>query len=129
MSRKGGEASVVDAKKTTELMFVVTVVSVDGESTAKAFGAISDARKWASAAALNEFEGDVAGITIHETVTDSPREAIDEVKSGRAKFVEGKSHPITAEQAYRAAQAEAVRLLAKLGFSTMRHSRRPRKDD
>jgi hypothetical protein len=49
-------------------MFVATVVSVDDESTAKAFGAISDARKWASTAALNEFEGDVAGVTIHETV-------------------------------------------------------------
>ena len=79
-------------------MFVVTVVSVDGESTAKAFGAMSDARKWASTGALNEFDGDVAAVTIHETVADDPRQAIDEVKTGGAKFLEGKAHPITAKE-------------------------------
>jgi hypothetical protein len=99
-------------------MFVVTVVSVDGETSAKAFEAMSNARKWASTGALNEFEGDVAGITIHETVADHPRQAIDEVKNGGAKFVEGKAHPITAEQADRVAKAEAVRFLAKLGLKS-----------
>jgi hypothetical protein len=101
-------------------MFVVTVVSFDGETSAKAFEAMSDARKWATTGALNEFEGDLAGVTIHETVADNPRRAIDEVKNGGAKFVEGKAHPTTAEQADRAAKAEAVRFLAKLGLSTMR---------
>ena len=110
-------------------MFVVTVVSIEGESTAKAFGAMSEARKWASAEALNEFDGDVAGVTIHETVADDPRQAIDEVKTDDAKFVDGKAGPITAEQADRAAKAERVRLLAELGLSTMRHSRRPGKQD
>jgi hypothetical protein len=84
-------------------MFVVTVVSMDGETSAKAFEAMSNARKWASAGALNEFDGDVAGVTIHEAVTNTPR------------------HPITAEQADRVAKAEAIRFLAKLGLKSTRN--------
>ncbi len=57
-------------------MFVVTVLSFDNERTSKVFGAISDARRRASADALNEFDGDVAGITIHQAVVDNPRRAI-----------------------------------------------------
>ena len=106
-------------------MFVVTVSSVDNESTSKVFGAMSDARKWANSGALNEFDGDVAGITIHQAVVDNPRRAIDEVKSGGAKFIEGKAQPMTAEQADRAAKADAVRFLAKLGLGTMQLRRIP----
>ncbi len=47
-------------------------------------------------------------------------QAIDEVKSGAASFIEGKAHPMTAEQAARAVKADAVRFLAKLGLSTWR---------
>jgi hypothetical protein len=101
-------------------MFVVTVLSVDNESSSKVFGAISDARRWASSGALHEFDGDVAGVTIHQTIADKARQAIDEVKSGDARFVEGKANPMTEEQTARAAKADAVRFLAKLGLSTMR---------
>ena len=38
------------------------------------------------------------------TVADDPRRAINEVKTGGAKFFEGKAHPITAERADRAAK-------------------------
>jgi predicted Zn-dependent peptidase len=100
-------------------MFVVTVLSFDNERTSKVFGAISDARRWASSDALNEFDGDVAGITIHQAEANDPRRAIDEVKSGVAKFIEGKAQPMTAEQADRAAKADAVRFLAKLGLNAM----------
>jgi hypothetical protein len=98
-------------------MFIVTVVSADNESNSKAFGAISDARKWASSEALNQFDGDVAGVMIHQTVADDPRQAIDEVKSGGARFIQGKAHPMTAEQAARAEKADAVRFLAQLGLT------------
>jgi hypothetical protein len=93
-------------------MFVLTVVSVGGETSAKAFEAMSNARQRARTGALSEFEGDVAGITIHETVADHPRQAIDEVKNGGGKFLEGRAHPITAEEADRVAKAEAIRFLA-----------------
>jgi hypothetical protein len=60
----------------------------------------------------------VAAVTIHQAVADNPRRAIDEVKSSGAKFVEGMAHPMTAEQIDRAAKADAVRILAKLGLAT-----------
>jgi hypothetical protein len=80
----------------------------------------SDARRWASSGALNEFDGDVAGVTIHHAIAENSRQAIDEVKSGAASFIEGKAHPMTAEQAARAVKADAVRFLAKFGLSTWR---------
>ena len=110
-------------------MFVVTILSVDSESSSKVFRAISDARRWASSGALYEFDGDVAGVTIHQTVADKARQAIDEVNSGAAKFVEGKAHPMTANQAARVAKANAARFLAKLGLNTMQLSLRSKKDD
>ena len=106
-------------------MFVVTVLSVDNKSSWKVFGAISDARRWASSDALNEFDGDVAGVTIHQAEANNPRYAIDEVRSGVAKFIEGKAQPMTAEQAVCAAKADAVRFLAELGLSTMQLRRFP----
>jgi hypothetical protein len=66
----------------------------------------------------------VAGVTIHQAEADNPRQSIDEVKSGVAKFIEGKAQPMTAEQGARAAKADAVRL----GPNTMQLSRRPKKD-
>ena len=48
-------------------MFVVTVLSFDNERTSKVFGAISDARRWASADALNEFDGDVCAPRVMAT--------------------------------------------------------------
>jgi hypothetical protein len=99
-------------------MFVVTVVSVDKETTSKVFRFVADARNWARAGALGEFEGDVAGITLHEAVSANPRLAIEEVKAGRARFIEAKAHPMTAEQAERAARADAIRFLASLGLTT-----------
>jgi hypothetical protein len=59
----------------------------------------------------------VAGVTIHQVAADDPRQAIDEVKSGGARFVEGKAHPMTAEQAARLEKADAHRFLAKLGWT------------
>jgi hypothetical protein len=98
-------------------MFVVTVLSVDNEKTSKVFGAMSDARRWASSAALNEFDGDVAAVMIYQTVADNPRQALEEVSSGGGRFVEGKAHPMTAEQAERLKKADAHRFLAQLGFT------------
>jgi hypothetical protein len=101
-------------------VLIVTVLSPDNESTSKVFGAISEARKWANSGALNEFDGDVAAITIHEADAENPRRAIDQVRSGSARFVEGKVHPMTAEQRGRADKAEAHRFLAKLGLQDWR---------
>ena len=98
-------------------MLVVTVLSPDNELPLKVFGAITDARKWASSGALNEFDGDVAAITIHEVDADDPRQAIDQVRSGTARFIEGKAHPMTAVQVARADKADAHRFLAKLGLT------------
>ncbi len=61
---------------------------------------------------------DVAGIMIHQAEVANPRRAIDEVKSGGVEFIEGKPQPMTAEQADRAAKADAVRFLAALGLNT-----------
>ena len=47
---------------------------------------------------LNVFDGDVVGITIDQAEANDPRRAIGEVKSGVAKFIEGKAQPMTAEQ-------------------------------
>jgi len=101
-------------------MFVATVLSFDNERTSKVFGAISDARRWASADALKEFDGDVAGVTIHQAEANNPRHAIDEVRCGVAKFIEGKAQPMTAEQADRVAKADAIRFLAGLGLKFTR---------
>jgi hypothetical protein len=98
-------------------MFVVTVVSFDNETTSKVFGLIADARKWAASGALSEFEGDVAGITLHEADSENARLAIEEVKAGRSKFIEAKARPMTTEQAERAVKAEAIRFLASLGLT------------
>jgi hypothetical protein len=53
----------------------------------------------------------VAGITIHQAEANNPRRAIDEVKSGVAKIIEGKAQPMTAEQAARAEKADAILFL------------------
>jgi hypothetical protein len=54
---------------------------------------------------------------IHQTVADSPRQALDEVRSGGGRFVEGKAHPMTAEQTERLKKADAHRFLAQLGWT------------